>query len=206
MALSSVAAAGDTRTAIVERAVQLASVEGLEGLTFGRLAADLNMSKAGVVGHFGSKERLQLAALEAALEVFRREVWDKTAAAEPGLLRLLAICDAWISYLERGVFPGGCFLTAAACEFDGREGPVRDALVAALSGWRELLEWHARTAVEAGDLPPGTDPAWIAFQLGAIAAGANQALQLFGDGDAPRHARHAMRAVLSVTSRRAAAA
>jgi hypothetical protein len=120
-------------------------------------------------------------------------------------MRLLAISDAWISYLERGVFPGGCFMTAAACEFDGREGPVRDALVDALSGWRKLLEWHARTAVEAGDLPPGTDPAWIAFQLSAIAAGANQALQLFGDRDAPRHARHAMRAVLSVTSRRAAA-
>jgi len=190
--------ARQTRAAIVERAVQVSSVEGLEGLTIGRLASDLQMSKSGVLGHFGTKEALQLTTLEAAIQVFRREVWERTADAETGLPRLLAICDAWISYLERDVFRGGCFLTSASCEFDGREGPVRDAIASALSRWHEALGSQARAAIDAGDLPPGSDIAAIAFQLNALAMGANQALQLFGDQSAPQAARRAMRATLSL--------
>jgi AcrR family transcriptional regulator len=193
----SVAEARETRTAIVDRAVQVSSVEGLEGLTIGRLASSLQMSKSGVLGHFGSKEALQLSALEAAIAVFRREVWEPTADAEPGLPRLLAICDAWISYLERGVFPGGCFLTAAACEFDDREGAVRDAIADAMSRWYRALESNARVAIDAGDLPPGSDAKSIALQLNALAMGANQALQLFGDRRAAQTARRAMRNLLS---------
>jgi AcrR family transcriptional regulator len=185
-----------TRAAIVARAVEVSSVEGLEGLTIGRLAADVRMSKAGVLGHFGSKQALQLAALEAAIEVFRREVWDRTEAAESGLPRLLAIVDAWIDYLEGDVFPGGCYLTAAACEFDGRGGPVREAITGALSLWYRTLESQARIAIAAGDLPPDTDPRTISLQLNALAMGANQALQLFGDREASASARGAMRAAL----------
>jgi AcrR family transcriptional regulator len=195
----SLAEARETRASIVERAVEVSSVEGLEGLTLGRLAADLRMSKSGVIGHFGTKEALQLTALEAAIEVFRREVWDRTADAQPGLPRLLAICDAWISYLEREVFPGGCFLTAAACEFDGRGGPVRDAIARALSRWYRALESEIRVAIDAGDLSPDSDPEAIAQQLNALAMGANQALQLFGDRAAARNARRAMRATLTPT-------
>jgi AcrR family transcriptional regulator len=190
------AEARETRAAIVDRAVELSSVEGLEGLTLGRLAGELRMSKSGVVGHFGSKERLQLTTLEAANEIFKREVWDRTEDAEPGLPRLLAICDAWISYLERGVFPGGCFMTAAACELDGRDGPLRDAVAEAMSRWYRALEHHARVAVEAGDLPAGTDPREVALKLNAFAMAANQRLQLFQDHDAAETARRAMRAAL----------
>jgi len=190
------AEARETRAAIVERAVEVSSVEGLEGLTIGRLATDLRMSKSGVLGHFGTKEALQLSALEAAIEKFRREVWEPTADAEPGLARLLAICDAWISYLERGVFPGGCFLSAASCEFDGRAGPVRAAIVDAMSRWYRALEGQVRIAIDAGDLPEGSDPKAIAFQLNALAMGANQALQLFDDRRALELARGAMRATL----------
>ncbi len=193
---SSAAEARATRSAIVDRAVEVSSLEGLEGLTIGRLASDLEMSKSGVLGHFGTKEALQLATLEAANDVYRREVWDPASAEQPGLPRLLAICDAWISYLEHRVFPGGCFVTAAAAEFDGREGPVRDAIAGALTRWYRVLEAEVRTAIDAGDLPSEADPHAIAFQLNALASGANQAMQLLGDAEAAEMARGAMRAVL----------
>ena len=185
-----------THGAIVQRAVELSSIVGLEGLTFGRLAADLEISKSGLLGHFPKKEALQLEALDGAIAIFRSEVWDRTAGAEAGLPRLLAICDAWISYLERDVFPGGCFLTAASCEFDGRPGPVRDAVADTMKTWLRALEEEAAAAIEAGDLPPAADPAAIAFQLNALAMGTNHALQLFGDRRAPEWGRRAMRAAL----------
>src|SRR3712207_6256551 len=97
------------------------------------------MSKAGVIGHFGSKEALQLAALEQAVAIFTREVWDRAASEERGLPRLRAIADAWVSYLQRDVFPGGCFLTAASCEWDGRDGPVRDRVVGTMDLWLSVL-------------------------------------------------------------------
>ncbi len=190
-----------THGAILERAVELSSIAGLEGLTFGRLAAELEISKSGLLGHFPNKEALQLEALDMAVAIFRREVWERTAGAEPGLPRLLAICDAWISYLERGVFPGGCYLTAASCEFDDRPGPVREAVADTMKTWLQALEAEAATAVEAGDLPPKSDPAAIAFQLNALAMGTNHALQLFGDRRAPKWGRHAMRAALGVAER-----
>jgi AcrR family transcriptional regulator len=181
----------------VERAAAVASLDGLEGLTIGRLAADLEMSKSGVLGHFGSKQALQLSALHRAIAVFAQEVWESTAGAPDGRARLLAVCDAWISYLESGVFGGGCLLTAAALEFDGRPGPVRDAIADALGRWYKLLEMQARVAVQLGELPAGSDPAAIVFQIASLAMGANQALQLFGDRAAGQTARRAMKAVLA---------
>src|SRR3954469_1828852 len=105
MPRASVAEAARTRETIIDHAVGVASKEGLEGLTIGRLAGDLDMSKAGLIGHFGSKERLQLAALDAAIDVFRKEVWEPVEARKPGIRRLRALGEAWISYLERRVFP-----------------------------------------------------------------------------------------------------
>lgn len=194
----SVAEAEATRAAIVERAVELASTDGLEGLTIGRLAGDLDMSKAGVLGHFGTKEQLQLATLEAAIAVFRREVWEPAVGEQPGLPRLMAVCDAWLSYLEAGTFPGGCFLTAASCEFDGRGGPVRDAVAQTLDLWRQVLQNEVRAGIEAGDLDQGLDPAAVAFQLNALAMGTNQSVQLFGERAAVERARRAMHAVLGL--------
>ncbi|MGZ6645428.1 MAG: TetR/AcrR family transcriptional regulator [Solirubrobacteraceae bacterium] len=192
----SAAEALQTRAAIVERTVELASLEGLEGVTIGRLAGELGMSKSGVLGHFGTKEELQLTALEAAVATFRREIWEASLDATPGLPRLLAICDAWVSYLERGVFPGGCFVTAASCEFDGRAGPVHDAIAAALALWLRTLRQQAQVAIDAGELAPDRDPELIAFQLNAIAMGANQGIQLLGDPHAGTLARGAMHAAL----------
>lgn len=188
--------AARTRDAIIARSIEIASVEGLEAITIGRLASDLEMSKAGVLGGFGTKEELQRAALAAAIDVFRREVWEPSAEAEPGLARLEAICEHWLSYLERRVFPGGCFLTAASCEFDDRPGPVHDAIANALALWLKTLEQEAQRAVDEGELPQGSDAALIAFQLNAVAMGANQALQLLGDRRALVLAHEAMRETL----------
>ena len=192
----SVADTQRTRAAILDRSVALASIEGLEGLTIGRLADEVGMSKAGVLNHFGTKEALQLAAFERALAIFRAEVWDHVDDLPAGRARLLALCDRWLSYLARDVFPGGCFVTAASCEFDDRPGRVRDAVAQAHGLWLRVLAAEARTAVKDGDLPRGTDPGDVAFTLNAIAMGVNQALHLFGDPDATGRGWRAMRATL----------
>jgi AcrR family transcriptional regulator len=189
---SSAAEAARTRAAIVDRAVEVASVEGLEGVTIGGLAQDLDMSKAGIVGGFGSKEALQLAALDRAVEVFRREVVERAASKPAGLPRLRAYGAAWIDYLSRDIFPGGCFLTSASSEFDGRSGPVRDAVDDALDRWRRTLEREAATAIDAGDLPAGSDPADIAFAMLGVALALNQNRQLHRDRRATQRARRLM--------------
>lgn len=120
--------ARDTRAAILRRAAAIGSVDGLEQVTIGRLAADLAMSKAGVIGHFGSKEELQLATVAMASDVFRTAVWEPVASVATGLPRLLAICTSWTSYADDPPFPGGCFLNTASMEFAGQDGPVHDAL------------------------------------------------------------------------------
>ncbi len=192
--------ARQTRATILDRAVNRASTEGLEGLTIGRLAEDLGMSKAGVLGHFGTKQALQLAVLTEAIEVFRQAVWRPAADLDPGLPRLAAICDSWIAYLASDTFPGGCFLTAASCEFDGRPGPVRDAVADALTRWQDRLEHEAATAIDAGELPAGADPIQIAFELNALAMGTNQSLQLHRDNATPDRARAAMLRTLGLTT------
>ncbi|MET7331662.1 TetR/AcrR family transcriptional regulator [Nonomuraea sp. NPDC005650] len=189
----SAAEALGTRAAILERSVAISSAEGLEGLTIGRLALELGMSKSGVLGHFGCKEALQLAVLDRAGEIFRAEVWEPARPAAPGLTRLRALCETWISYLERGVFPGGCFFVAAAHEFDGRPGPVRDVVEARFDAWRGRLRKEARRAVDAGELPSGADPDQLAFELLGAVMALNHALQLHRDPEAPSRARHAVR-------------
>jgi len=193
---SSASAAAATRAGIVDATVAHAALEGLESVTIGRLAERLDMSKAGVIGPFGTKEQLQLAALESAIAIFRRAVWEPAADAEQGLARLEAIAEAWLSYLAHDVFPGGCFLTQAAAEFDGRTGPVRAAIEQTSRLWEKVLRREAEIAVQRGEIPQGTDPSQIAFELGAIAQGVNQARQLRGEPDAAERGRLAMRRVV----------
>jgi AcrR family transcriptional regulator len=177
-------------------AVRRASVDGLEGLTIGRLADELSMSKSGVHGLFGSKEELQLATFEKAVESFTREVWLPVAGRQPGLPRLLALLDRWLAYHRRRVLPGGCLVTTATIEFDARPGPLRDAVARARRQMHAVLQADIRTAVEAGDLPARTDPMDVAFTLYAIASAASQAIQLEEPGASAR-ARRCMCALLS---------
>jgi AcrR family transcriptional regulator len=177
------AEAARTKDAILGRATALGSLEGLEALSIGRLADELGLSKSGVYGHFGSKENLQLLAVEAAIASFRQEVWEPVAAERPGLSRLRAVMDAWLSYLQRSVFPGGCFLTAASLEFDDRPGAVRDVVADAWRRWLRLIEQEVATAQAQGELDRDLDPGQVAFQLNAYVMGGNWAKQLFGDPD-----------------------
>jgi AcrR family transcriptional regulator len=178
-----------TRQAILEAAVHLASEEGLEGLTIGRLASELSMSKSGLFAHFGSKEELQLATVEAARAVFVREVVGPAFAAEKGLARLWRLCDVWLAYVKGEVFRGGCFFAAAAAEFDGRPGAVRDRVAEVMREWLALLRRSVSEAQAAGQLGPDADPAQLAFELNALEMGANWAFQLHGDRQAFARAR-----------------
>jgi AcrR family transcriptional regulator len=172
-------------------------VEGLEALSIGRLADELGLSKSGVYGHFGSKQNLQLSAVEAAIARFREEVWQPAALHSPGLARLRALMDAWLSYLERSVFPGGCFLTAASLEFDDRPGAVRDAVASSWSAWLGLIEQEVTTAQAQGEVDPDLDPAQVTFELNAYVMGGNWAKQLFGDPDALTASRTAIDGLIS---------
>jgi AcrR family transcriptional regulator len=181
----------------VEAAVRAASLEGLEGLTIGRLADDLEMSKSGLFGLFGSKLDLQLATLQAANELFLEEVWRPVRSVPAGRARLLALCDSWLSFHERCVLPGGCFTTTAAVEWDARPGPLRDAVAESLDDWLKLLSREVSTAVEQGELPKTVDPADAAFQLNALASAASWTFHLTGERGALKRARRCMEGVLA---------
>jgi AcrR family transcriptional regulator len=189
-------AVAETRAAVTRAAVDRASVEGLEGLTIGGLAGETEMRKSSVFSLFGSKEDLQRATLEAAIEQFRAEVWAPVAEERPGLPRLLALCDSWLDYHRREVMPGGCFLTTATIEYDARPGPLRDAIAQTMKLWLGVLEREATVAIEAGDLPGDTDPADVAFQLNALAAAASYGFQLWRDPEVFARARRSMRRTL----------
>jgi AcrR family transcriptional regulator len=174
-----------TRAAILERAVDLASTEGLEGLTIGKLASDLGMSKSGLFAHFGSKEELQLATVDAAAARFVTEVVLPAQAEPEGLARLRAYCELHVSYLERQVFAGGCFWAAASAEFDDRPGPVHDAVRAGVEAWLGALEYQA---AQAG----APDPAGLAFEVYSLMMGANSCSRLLADPSTLERARAAL--------------
>jgi AcrR family transcriptional regulator len=189
--------AARTRAAIIDRAVQTASIEGLEGVTIGRLADDLGLSKAGVIGHFGDKATLQRAALQQAQQIFTAQVWEPAEDKPRGLPRLTTIGESWIKHITNSPFPGGCFMCTVATEWDAREGDIHDDVRDSWRGWLKVLAREAEIARDAGDLPVDTDPAQVAFELNAIAMALNQSLQLFEDRRAPARARRAVRRVLN---------
>ncbi len=193
MARRSATDVADSRTTVVEAAVDLASVIGLEGLTIGRLATDLHMSKSGLIGRFGSKESMQRAVLEAAIARFTASVWVPVANEPAGLRRLEAIVDAWITHLGDGTFPGGCFLTTASVEYDARPGTLSDDIAKAAGRWLAVLESDAATAIAAGDLPSGRDPADVALELYALASGGSVVSRLTQNPTGLGQVRGAMR-------------
>jgi AcrR family transcriptional regulator len=186
-----------TRQAILEAAVHIASEEGLEGLTIGRLALELSMSKSGLFAHFGSKEDLQVATVEAARAIFINEVIRPAFDTAQGLLRLWTLCDIWLTHVQRGVFRGGCFFAAAAAEFDGRPGPVRDRIAEIMKEWLATLSRAIVDAQEAGQLDKKIDATQLAFEVNSLEMGANWSFQLFGDGNAFTQAREAIRGRLA---------
>jgi AcrR family transcriptional regulator len=170
-----------TRQAIVCKAVSLATVHGLEGLSIGDLAHALAMSKSGVYAHFGSKQELQLAAVREAAQIFEREILEPARAAPAGLGQLVAFCDAFVGYLERRTFPGGCFFAGAALEMGARPGPVKDEITAFQERVMGTIRQFVVTAIEHGELPPDEDPDALTFEVHGLILAANAHFVLSDD-------------------------
>ena len=180
---------------ILRTAADLASVDGLEGLSIGRLATELGMSKSGLFAHFGSKEELQLATIEEARQRYAQEVIEPGRAAGSGFTRLSALCEAFLSYVERGVFPGGCFFASATAEFDSKApGQVRDLIAHCQDQWMGTLEHAAEESRQRGELRAGSDPRQLAFELEAVLLSATSYYHLFSDATYLDRARRAVRA------------
>lgn len=178
-----------TREAILARAVDIASVQGLEGLTVGSLAEHLHMSKSGLFAHFGSKQDLQLATIEAARSIFIKEVTRPAISAPKGMPRLWGLLEKWLVLVEKRIFAGGCFFSAASFEFDGRRGAVHDRIAAIMHEWIAAITRAVYEAQKAGHLDPKIDPTRLAFEIHAIAMGAHWAFQLLDDRHAYSRAR-----------------
>ncbi|MFF5980921.1 TetR/AcrR family transcriptional regulator [Streptomyces olindensis] len=171
-----------TRRKIARHGVDVASLEGLNGLSIGRLATDLGLSKSGVQTLFKTKENLQLAVAESAREEFTEAVVRPAQTAQPGITRLRALTEHWITYVETPLFAGGCFWAASLPDFDSHPGRVRDALLLHRHTWLTLLATELRRAVDAGEIAQ-LDVGLTVFQLDAVLNAANTALRL-GESDA----------------------
>jgi AcrR family transcriptional regulator len=183
-------------------ATDIASAEGLEGLSIGRLATELQMSKTGIFAHFGSKEQLQLAIVGAAKQVFLEEVVQTALEHSRGKPRLCAMLESWIGYVERIVFRGGCFFAAASAEFDSRPGMVRDEIAALSKAWLIALQDEIAFAQSSREIKASVDPVQLAFELHAYVQEANWAFKLFNDKSAFSRARQAIAANIVSVSRK----
>jgi AcrR family transcriptional regulator len=155
-----------TREAILEHAARLATVEGIEGLSLGRLADEVGISKSGLFAHFGSKEELQLATVETAGRIFDDVVVAPALAAPDGLARLTALTDGFLQHVEDGVFPGGCFFASVVAELAAHPGPVRDSALVVLANWDGLLEQALEHARDTGEIAADADVQQLAFEIG----------------------------------------
>jgi AcrR family transcriptional regulator len=184
--------ATQTRSQILQVAVDIASAEGLEGLSIGRLATDLGMSKTGIFAHFGSKEQLQLATVETAKQIFLERVVQPALQRPRGISRLKAMLENWLGYVETIVFRGGCFFAAASAEFDSRPGAVRDQIAMLTKTWMIALQDEVTFARSQEEINASVKPAQLAFELHAYVQEANWAFKLFDDKRAFQVARRAI--------------
>jgi AcrR family transcriptional regulator len=180
-----------TRRAVLARAVDIASVEGLDGLSIGRLAGELDMSKSGLIGHFGSKEELQLSTIRAARAIFATTVIAPAMEGSTGVARVRGLLDAWLAYSSDRRFPGGCFFARASHEYAARPGAIRDALAVVDEEWLGLLTSSIEEAQAAGEIDASVDPTQLAFDLDAYLDSANLR-SLLGRADVYERAARAM--------------
>ncbi|MFE1885424.1 TetR/AcrR family transcriptional regulator [Streptomyces diastatochromogenes] len=178
-----------TRQLVLRRTVEIASVEGLEALTVGRLATELELSKSGVFALFGSKQELQLATVREAARIFTERVIRPAGEAPAGVGRVWRLCELWLEYSRGRVFPGGCFFYGVMAEFDARTGPVHDAVVRAQRDWSAHVERTIEEARTAGEMRADTDVAQLAFELVALMETANALSVLHDEETAYRRAR-----------------
>jgi AcrR family transcriptional regulator len=189
-----------TRDAILHEAVSLATVDGLEGLSIGNLAAALNMSKSGLYAHFGSKQDLQLATVDEADRVFRGEIIKPAVAAPAGVPQLVVLCDAFFDHLVHRTFPGGCFFAGAALEMGTRPGPVRDRVAAFQNSFGALIRAFVGAAADQQQLAPDEDLDQLTFELSGIILAANTSFVLRQDSEQLDMARQIVRRRLGVST------
>jgi AcrR family transcriptional regulator len=187
-----------SRRTILNASARLATTEGLEGLSIGRLAKHIGMSKSGLYAHFDSKEELQLATVETAGEIFTAEVIAPAQEAATPLAKIEALCEQFLAHLERRVFPGGCFFASAAAEFDTHPGAVRERVADFQRRWMEMLVRLVRDAQSAGELR-AEDPQQLAFELNGYLLMANTAFLLGGNAEPIERARTAVGARLGLS-------
>jgi AcrR family transcriptional regulator len=181
-----------SRTAILDEAARLATVEGIGGLSLSRLADEVGMSKSGLFAHFGSKEELQLATIETANSIFDEQVLDPAAKASSGVERLRALTDSYLDYVEAGTFPGGCFFATVMVEVSMQPGAVRDRLLAFLQDWLGRLEAAVRDAQREGDIDKTEDPGQLAFELESALLLANTQFAISQDSEPIERARRSI--------------
>jgi len=191
------------RREILAAAADVATAEGLDGLSIGRLAEEVGLSKSGVAAHFASKQDLQLHAVAAAAAGYQRHVVAPPLEAEPGVERVRAMMEAWLGYIERIEYRGGCFFASAGAEFASRPGAVRDVVAEHTAVWIRALEGEIRTATRLAELAPETDPRLLAFQLHALVQEANLRRTLLDDEGAFDDARTLLASSLAAASTRA---
>ena len=195
----------ETRAAILGHAVTLARVQGLEGLSIGRLAERAGLSKSGLFGHFGSKQALQRAVLEAVVEEFRMAVIVPALREQTGLGRLQRLFDAWLAWAAAADHSGGCPLVGASIELDDRPGPLRHYLVERQRAWLECIGGMAAKAIADGELHAEVDSEQFAFEFNSLGLGFNFAYRLLDDRAAPERARTAFRRLITTATARATA-
>lgn len=186
-----------THQAIVSAAARLASIEGINGLTIGRLANELQVSKSGLYAHFDSKLDLQLETVQEAIRVFVEEVMSRTSEAPPGVSKVRAFAEAYLSYVERRVFPGGCFFAGLVPEVDAQTGPLHDALVQMIQMWGVFMEQNIAEGQRLGEIDAKGEPAQMSFEIVAALELGNYYFMLFDDRSYIRRAQVAIERVLS---------
>ena len=177
-----------TRVAILDEALKIASKLGLEGLTIGSLADATGMSKSGLFAHFGSREDLQLAVLEHGAQQYGERVFVPVLKIERGLPRLRALFERWLHWALESGLPGGCIMISAAIEYDDRPGPIRDAAIANQHRGNAITQKAVRLAVEEGHLSADVDPEQISFEMLGIVLASHNHRRLLGDKETRKRA------------------
>ena len=191
-----------SRETILQAATALATTEGITGLSLGRLAETVGMSKSGLFAHFGSKEELQLATIETACRIYDEVVVEPALEAKTGIERLRALAERFFMHVEEGVFPGGCFFASVVSEVDTHPGPVRDQAIAFALQWFGHLRQAVVDAQAEGDIDPAEDPDQLTFEIDAYLLMANANFVVSRDRGATDRGRRAVEARLALAAPR----
>ena len=189
-----------SRNAILREAGRLATVEGISGLSISRLAKAVGMSKSGLFAHFGSKEELQVATIEAARAVFNEQVIEPALASPTGLERLRRLAENFLKYVEGGLYPGGCFFASVAAEMAMRPGPVRNGAVQVLDEFYRHVETAVRDAQAEGTIDPSEDAEGLAFELNSYLSLANSQFAVSQQSTPIDRARRALEARITAAA------